>query len=61
MQIFFENTSTCIAAKNEDEHIIVRCPFSKTDCGEDESLDIFVVRHGGPEATAQYLKICQAQ
>lgn len=58
MRLEFENTATFITAFNADGSCAIRCIFGHTDCGYDESLDAFVLRHGGAEATAEYLKAC---
>jgi hypothetical protein len=56
MQIEFESGANFITARNDDGSVEIRCQFRLTDCGDAESLDAFVQRHGGPEATAEYLK-----
>lgn len=38
--------------------VTISCKLSLTDCGESELLDAFVARHGGPDATADYLLGC---
>ena len=55
MHIYFEDCANYITAANE-QGIIVRCNFRYTDCRDDESLDLFIQRHGGEDKTAQYLK-----
>lgn len=56
MNIEFESGANFITAKDNDGSVIIRCGFFQTDCGESESLDSFVKRHGGVAATVQYLK-----
>ena len=38
--------------------VLIRCNFERTDCRDDEHLDAFVQRHGGVDATVEYLKQC---
>ena len=53
MEIYFES-SNFITARDGD--VIVRCPVQFTDCGDDEPLELFVMRKGGVKMTAQYLR-----
>lgn len=56
MKIEFESGANFITARHDSGSVEIRCPFRLTDCGDAEPLDAFVQRHGGPEATAEYLK-----
>ncbi len=58
MRIEFENAAPFITAFDDVGRILVRCNFDFTDCGETESLDNFVARHGGAEATPLSLNDC---
>ena len=56
MKIYFERGRRFITAAVENEHqVIIRCPSDYTDIGDDEDLNVFIVRHGGAEATKLYL------
>lgn len=61
MKIYFENTATFITAARADGAVVIRCNFNLTDCGDNESLEAFVARHGGENATAEYLQDCYRQ
>lgn len=59
MEIYFEAGGNYITAADErGKKVAIRCNFEFTDCGNQENLDNFVERHGGPEATVAYLKDC---
>lgn len=58
MKIDFENDARYITAYRDDGKVEIRCRFEATDCGEAENLDRFTARHGGADATAEYLKKC---
>lgn len=58
MKIEFENTGAFITARRDDGAVEIRCQFGLTDCRDNESLDCFVARHGGPDNAAEYLKQC---
>lgn len=58
MKIEFESGANFITARQENGTVEIRCQFRLTDCRDNEALDGFVQRHGGPEATAEYLKQC---
>ncbi|EPF1380273.1 TPA: hypothetical protein ACXI4C_004532 [Pseudomonas aeruginosa] len=58
MKIEFENGANFITARKDNGTVEIRCQFHLTDCRDTEALDAFVLRHGGPEATAEYLKQC---
>ncbi len=57
MKIDFEAGANFITARKGGV-VEIRCDFRLTDCGENESLEAFIVRHGGAEMTAEYLKQC---
>lgn len=56
--IEFEGGGNFITARAASGDVLIRCNFEYTDCRETEPLDDFVARHGGAEATAEYLKQC---
>jgi hypothetical protein len=58
MKIEFESGANFITARYDNGTVEIRCQFRLTDCRDNEALDGFVQRHGGPEATAEYLKQC---
>ncbi len=58
MKIEFEHGGSFITAREDSGAVVIRCQFRLTDCGENEALDRFVKRHGGPESTAEYLQAC---
>lgn len=55
VRIAFESGARFITAFCPDGEVMTRCRFHYTDCDENEPLDDFVRRHGGPELTAKYL------
>lgn len=55
--IEFESGGAFITARKAGE-VQIRCNFELTDCREDESLDLFVARHGGVDEATEYLKQC---
>jgi hypothetical protein len=58
VKINFENDARYITAYGDNGKVEIRCRFEVTDCGETENLDSFTTRHGGVDATAEYLKEC---
>ena len=56
--IEFEAGGNFIAAREASGNVLIRCHFEDTDCRDSEPLDDFVARHGGAEATAEYLQQC---
>lgn len=58
MKIEFEHGGVFITARDDKGAVVVRCQFKLTDCRPNEPLDVFTNRHGGPEATSQYLQSC---
>ena len=57
MNVYFEASGNLITAAN-DGKVDIRCESDKTDIRDTENLDDFISRHGGLEATAEYLKEC---
>jgi hypothetical protein len=56
IQIYFDGGANYITARTDPSNVLIRCDFSYTDCGETESLDAFIARHGGTDSTVEYLK-----
>jgi len=61
MKIYFENSGEFITAAHDgmfckENKVTIRCNFKYTDCGETETLEQFVERHGGEIDTEMYLK-----
>ena len=55
--IEFESGANFITARDSGT-VLIRCNFKLTDCGENEALDAFVARHGGADASVEYLQQC---
>jgi hypothetical protein len=43
-------------AVHVENNLVLRCAIDLTDLGMQESLDDFLTRHGGSEATASYMR-----
>lgn len=59
MTIRFESDGYFIAVSSDDK-VICRVATDATDIGMTESLSDFVCRHGGIDATLEYMRSCQA-
>lgn len=60
MNIDFEDCGFYITATDGDR-VVIRCHSAATDLSDSEPLHGFVRRHGGPEATAEYLARCHRE
>ena len=52
---FGSNGNFITAAVNATSKVYIRCPSDWTDISDDEDLNVFIARHGGVDATAEYL------
>lgn len=57
MEISFENDGDFLVMR-KDFKVICRVRTDDTDIGEQEQLPSFVIRHGGIDATLDYMKAC---
>lgn len=55
MWIEFEDTAKYITVLTDDDRVAIRCDTKYTDIGDEETIDQFVIRHGGLLATFEYL------
>lgn len=61
MKIEFENDAKYVTARNDDGSVATRCNTEYTDLRDDESIDSFIARKGGPEACAAHLSDCYSK